>query len=258
MTQNYLRACTLSLSDTSGAPAGLVVTGGGPTDVRVVFEIESHTLQSPDVAQFTLFNVNAETAAKVQQEFKELIFTAGYEQNQGEIYRGSIVETQYGEKVDNFTTTLLRIWCANSDLAYRAPVNKTLAAGSTHQTIVDTCLAAMQAAQPGFTMGQVVGVDLSAIKFPRGMVLAGMSRDFLRETCLSLGATYTLTGNKLTIIGKGSSGTNSSGVVLSAANGMLRAADPASRGRDCRMSNQSRDPVEHDRKNRLNHRFAFD
>ncbi len=228
MGENWLRCCTLSLSGASGAAGGIVLQYREGTDLSMDFEIESHTLQSPDVACFVLRNVSPATAAKVQKEFTEVVFSAGFLEYQGnpnpregEIFRGQIVETQYGEKVDNFTTTLLRVWCANSDLAYRAPVSTALAADSTHQNIVDTCFKAMQAAQPGLTMGPVVGVNLSAFQFPRGLTLTGLARDYLRESCLSLGATWTLTGNKLTILAKDSPGTGSSGVVLSGESGML-------------------------------------
>lgn len=215
--RNWLRACTLSL--TGGGGDGKILTGGGPTDLRVSFQIESHTLQSPDLAQFVIFNPSRQTAVKVQKEFTDLVFSAGYEGNTGEIFKGSIVETQYGEKIDNFTTTLLRIWCANSDLAYsNARVNTSLAAGSTPQTIVDTCLQSL--GQFGVTMGQVAGIDLSQPRFPRGIVLAGMARDFLREVALSKGATHTLSNGRLSIVGKDAS-VPGGPIVLSPSTGMI-------------------------------------
>ena len=156
----------------------------------------------------------------MQKEFKELIFTAGFKySSEGELFRGTIVETQYGETTDNNTTTLLRVWCACSDLAYsHGRVNTSLAAGATHQDVVNACLKGMQTAQPNLAMGPVVGVNLSALRFPRGQTLAGLARDYLRETCLSLGATWTLHGNKLSILATGAPGTGSSGVVLTPAN----------------------------------------
>ena len=211
------RVCTLSLSGSSGAGGTVIRYDESEGNcLSMDFEIESHTLQSPSLACFVLKNVSAATAAKVQKEFTEITFTAGYRySSEGELFRGTIVETQYGEKTDNNTTTLLRIWCACSDLAYKhGRVNTSLGAGSTHKDIVDACLKGMQAAQPSLSMGSVVGVDLSAVRFPRGLTLAGLARDYLRETCLSLGATFTLFGNKLSILSTNAPGTGSSGVVL--------------------------------------------
>lgn len=219
MGQNFLRSCSLSLSGASGGAT--IVNGGGETDLRVAFQVESHTLQSPDLAQFVIFNASQSTAAKVQKEFTEVSFSAGYASNVGQIFKGSIVETQYGEKVEGFTTTLLRIWWANSDLAYnQARVNQTLAAGHTPQDIVDTCLKAMQ--PYGVTMGQVLGVDLSQPRFPRGATLVGMARDYLREIAMTKGATYTLSNSQLSIIAKDATISSGNGpTVLSAQTGML-------------------------------------
>ncbi|MGI3903107.1 MAG: baseplate hub protein [Janthinobacterium lividum] len=218
---NFGRTCTLSLSGGSGSD--MVAHSSGLYGLKIAFEIESHTLQSPDLAQFTLYNVSPTTAAKVQGEFKEVVFTAGFEfgSGEGEIFRGQIVETQYGEKTDNFTTTMLRIWCANSDLAYRARVNTTLAAGSTHQDIVNASLKAMQDAQPGFSMGQIVGIDLTQPRFVRGIPLVGMARDFLREVALKYGATFTLSGNKLDIIHRSAEVPGAGPVILSSTSGMI-------------------------------------
>lgn len=211
--RQYLRSCTLTLSGSGGASDTISYREGG--DLKLDFEIESHTLQEPARACFVVSNVAPATAQKYRSEFSEVVFSAGYIGNEGELFRGTIIETQYGEKVDNNTTTLLRIWCACSDLAYsHGRVNTSLAAGSTHQDIVDTCLKGMQAAQPNLSMGSVVGVNLSAVRFPRGLTLAGLARDHLRDTCLSLGATWTLAGNKLSILARNADGTGSSGVTL--------------------------------------------
>ena len=214
MSQQFLRTCSLSIG--SGSP---VVTGGGPNQLRVQFAVESRVSQGPAQAQIMITNASPSTAAKLQKEHTTLTLSAGYESNSGPIFTGQIIETQYGEKVDDFTNTLLRIWCAGWDDAYnQAKVSTTLAAGSTPQNIVDTCLTAM--APYGVTMGQLAGVDLSTPAFPRGVTLAGMARDFLREVALSKGATHTVNNGKLDIVAKNAS-VQSSGIVISAATGML-------------------------------------
>ena len=213
MARQFGRSCTLALSGSGGA-AG-TIQYRKDTDLKIDFQIESHTLQDPARACFVVSNPAPSTAASFRSEFSEVVFSAGYLGNEGELFRGTIIESQYGEKVDNNTTTLLRVWCACSDLAYsHGRVNTTLAAGSTHQDVVNACLKAMQAAQPNLAMGPVVGVNLSSFRFPRGITLAGLARDHLRDTCLSLGATWTLAGNKLSILAKDAPGTGSSGVVL--------------------------------------------
>ena len=214
MSQQFLRTATLSLG--SGAAT---INAGGPNDLRLQFAVESHTSQSPSKAQIVLTNASASTAAKFIKEFTALSLSAGYEGNSGPIFSGTIVETQYGERINDFTDTLLRIWCSGADFAYnQSRVSTTLAAGSTPQDMVNTCLQSM--AQYGVTMGQVAGIDLSGPTFPRGVTMMGMTRDFLREIALSKGATWTINNGKLDFIGKNAT-PQSSGIVISAATGML-------------------------------------
>ncbi len=218
MTQNAFRSWSL-YDVSSGSSSTPIVKGSGLRGLNISFEVESHTLQEPDAMQACLFNLDTSTIAKIQSA-KEIMLSAGYQGSEAEIYRGSVIEFQTGEKVESNTTTLTRVWCATADRAYNhARVNSTLTAGATHQDIVNTCLTAMQ--PYGVSMGPVVGVDLSSLRFPRGIILAGLARDFLRETCLSLGATYTLSGNKLSILSTTASGVGSSGVVLSPTTGLL-------------------------------------
>ena len=198
MPQQFIRACTLT---GSGGQSSKTVNGGGQTDLRIRANIVTHTLQAPDQACFVITNPNIETVQAFQQEFASVTFAAGYEDGGiGQIFTGSVTYSVYGE-IESRTDRLLRIYCASSDQAYNnSQVSQTLAAGSTPQDIVNTCLQSL--GQYGVTMGKVTGVDLSQPSFPRGVPLAGMARDFLREVALSLNATYCITNNQLNIIGK--------------------------------------------------------
>ena len=217
MSQQFLRTCTLSLSGGSGD--SLVVRGGGPTDLRVQFAVESRTTQAPDQCQIVITNPAPATVAKVQNEFTDIVLSAGYEDNSGQIFYGSIVETQYGEKVNDYTDTLLRIFAAAYDKPYnQGRISQSLAAGCSPQDIVDACVGVM--APYGITGSHVVGVDLSQPKFPRGVVLAGMARDYIREVALTARATWTLRDGKVNIIGANARDTGST-VVLSAKTGLI-------------------------------------
>lgn len=219
MSENWLRQCYVSLSGSKTGGSDKVVSGGGPNDLRVRFQVISSTLQSLGSAEIIITNPSPNTVARVQQEFTQIALYAGY-QDPGAalIFSGSITETQWGEK-EGGTDKLLRIWAADGDKGYnQARVSKTLAAGSTPQTIVD---ASLEALKPfGVTMGQVVGVDLSSPQFPRGYILAGMARDYLREVATTKKATFNLNGGKLNIVGRTAQG-QSSGVTLNAQTGMI-------------------------------------
>lgn len=214
MSRNWLRKLIIMVD---GSPAVKYEAG---SDLRVQFETISHTQQELSSLECVISNCALSTAAKFQKEGARIEIQAGYvEGSFGKIFQGEITEYQYGEKVDNFTTKLLRVWARDGDSAYnQAKISKTLAAGSTPQDIVNTSLQAMQ--PYGITLGQIIGVDLSKPKFPRGFPLVGMVRDTLREVATNAQATWNLNGGKLNIIGKGAQ-VPGGPIVLSPSTGML-------------------------------------
>ena len=73
MAANFLRTCTLSLTGASS----LAITGGGSTDLDIVFDIKATTLQAPNAASFRVYNPSQDTiAAFKNKEFKTVQFSA--------------------------------------------------------------------------------------------------------------------------------------------------------------------------------------
>ena len=219
MSRNWLRQAYVELSGSKTGGGSKVVSGGRQNDLRIRFQVISKTVQTLGSAEIIITNPSKNTVSRIQQEFTKISLYAGYEDpGAALIFSGSITETQWGEK-EGGTDRLLRIWSADGDTGYnQARVSKTLSNGATPQTVVDTCLESLKPF--GIEMGQVLGVDLSQPKFPRGYVVAGMARDFLREVATSKKATFNLNGGKLNIVGRNAS-VQDSGVTLNAATGMI-------------------------------------
>ena len=223
MTRQFGRAVRISLSGANGQTGEVLTASSGGDGLRIQFEFESHTSQAPASIQLIVSNISQGKAKKVQSEFVGISVEAGYDDNVGEVFKGSIVECTFGEATDSFTTTLLRIYAVSNDLAYgNARLSETMPAGWTHQDVIDRSAKAL--AQYGVPMGQVLGVDAASIKHPRPAVLVGQVRDILRETCLSLGATWTMNGGQLDVISTKHPGTGSSGVVIAPDTGLLSQA----------------------------------
>ena len=207
---NFLPVATLTAED------GTDLLQGG---LRLRFETISHTQQALGQANFIITNATPALVSSLA-EFKKVTLACGYKSGAapGTIFSGTLTEYQYGEREKN-TDPLLRLWAADGDSAYnQAKVSTTLAAGSTPKDIVQKSLQAMQ--PHGISMGQVVGIDLSQPKFPRGYVLSGMVRDVLREVALSKGATWNLNSGKLNMIGKGAA-VPGGPVILNGSTGMI-------------------------------------
>ena len=211
--RNWIRTCSLTVGDAAGKSLDL-------SGFRVRFETISATIQTPSSANIIISNVSRELFNKVKNEFTQIPLACGYASaaQPGVIFSGTITEVQYGLK-ENWTDPLLVIWAKDGDRPYnQARLNQTLAAGWTPQSLVDISLQAMKPF--GITMGQVLNVDLSTPKFPRGSPFSGMVRDYLREIALTKQASWNLNGGRLNFVHKNAV-TPSSGVVLNSKTGML-------------------------------------
>ena len=109
MARQFHRVVQISLGGSGGSAGTTLVSSSGLDGLKVQFEFESHTAQAPASIQIIVYNIDPKKAQQVQKEFTAITVQAGYEGSVGEIFAGTIVETMYGEKTDQFTTTMLRI-----------------------------------------------------------------------------------------------------------------------------------------------------
>ena len=161
MATNFLRTCSLSLTGGSSR----VIKGGGSTDLDIVFNIKATTLQAPNVGSFRVFNPSQATIAQFKdKEFKTVQFSAGYEDHNGPIYTGDIMQSRSGK--EDAVNGYLDIFCSDAGNAYQqARVTKTLAAGYTPRDRLQVALDAL--APFGITL-RTVNVDLSTPEISQG------------------------------------------------------------------------------------------
>lgn len=213
MSRNWIRSCYIVLNGNSQK----VVTGGGPTDLRIKYAIEPPSIQSPNMAHFRIYNPNPTTTSALKaKEYTRLEFYGGYQDNCGLVYSGGIKQSTSGHEtaVDSYVD----IWCADGDQGYiNARVSKTLAAGYTPQDKLQVALDAF--AQYGVTLG-IVNVDLSTPKYPRGLPMIGMARDVVREIAYSKGAQWSIQDNRINVI-DGKKPIQTSTYVMNSKTGMI-------------------------------------
>jgi len=161
------------------------------------FAVRRADLQTPNTAEIRVFNVSQDTANRIQKEFTRVILQAGYEQgNYGVIFDGNVKQVRRGR--ESATDTYLEILAADGDEAYNfAVVNTTVASGST---MADRMVAAEKAFKDhGVTEGYKPD-GLDGNRLPRGKVMYGMARDFMRDAANTLGATWSIQDRKLVIV----------------------------------------------------------
>ena len=169
------------------------------------------------MARFRVYNPSPSTVSALSaNEFTQLTFSAGYQDNQGVVFSGNYKQHIYGH--ETAVDTYVDIFAADSDKAYNSTrVTKTLAAGWKPQ---DRFQAAVDAfGQAGVTLGSNT-LDLSKPAYPRGIPLIGMARNHIREVVMSAGGLWSIQQGKIMVTPKtldSSSGT----VSLTASTGLI-------------------------------------
>ena len=188
MAQQWLRKMSLIVGDPSGKALDL-------SDLHIIFNVWSATTQSPRHANIRIYNVADSTVLALQQEFTQVFLQAGYDGSFGLVFSGSIAQARRGR--ENATDTFVDLIAADSDEAYNwSVVNTTLAAGWSqtdyHQALMQT--------MSGYGVSAGYTPDFSAAQLPRGKVLYGATRDYMRQLAGAAGSQWTIQNGQLHMI----------------------------------------------------------
>lgn len=184
----YLRKINLIVAGASGDGLDL-------SPMRIVFKTKKSDAQTPNTAEIRVYNLAPETAKKIRQEFKTITLQAGYEANYGVIFTGNIKQVRFGR--ESGTDTYIDIAAGDGDDAYNfAVVNTTLAAGAKQSDQINAAGSAM--AGKGVGVGYVA--ETGSATLPRGKVMYGMARDYLRQTAEASGTSWSVQDGKLQIV----------------------------------------------------------
>lgn len=184
----YIRKCKLLVAGASGD--GLDLSG-----LRIQFKIKKSDAQTPNTAEIRVYNLAESTARQIRKEFKRVVLQAGYESNYGVIFDGNIKQVRMGR--ENGTDTYIDIAAGDGDDAYNyAVVNKTLAAGAKQSDQINAAAGSMS--DKGVSTGYVG--DTGSQSLPRGKVMYGMARDYLRQSAQASGTSWSVQDGKLQVV----------------------------------------------------------
>lgn len=184
----YLRKINLIVAGTSGSGLDL-------SPMRIVFKTKKSDAQTPNTAEIRVYNLAPETAKKIREEFKTITLQAGYESNYGVIFTGNIKQVRFGR--ENGTDTYIDIAAGDGDDAYNfAVVNTTLAAGAKQSDQIAAAGTAMSG--KGVGVGYVAETGPEAL--PRGKVMYGMARDYLRQSAEASSTSWSVQDGKIQIV----------------------------------------------------------
>jgi len=220
--RQWLRKCSLIISTNQGDALDL-------SNLRIKFNVKRSDTQTPNIADIRVYNLERATAERIQKQFSRIILQAGYEQNFGVIFEGNIKQIIRGR--ESATDTFIDITAGDGDLAYNfAVVNKTISAGANQSQQINAAIDSMR------TVGQVtvgnIG-DLPTTQLPRGKVMFGMSRDYLRNCSDTSGKTWSIQNNKVEFVPL-TSYLPGEAVVLTSKTGMIGTPNQTNEGVDVR------------------------
>jgi len=206
---------------------GLVVGAGGAgidlSDLRIQFAVHKGDVETPNNAAITVTNLAPGTVSRIRGEFTRVVLSAGYEGNAGVIFDGGIRQVRNGrEGADTWT----EIVAADGDRAYNfATVSTTLAAGARLADQVAACAGAL--AEKDAAAGYIA--DLAGQALPRGKVMFGMARSYLRDVAHTADASWSIQDGLLQMIP--ATGTlPGEAVVLTAATGLVGSPEQTNEG----------------------------
>lgn len=204
MALQYIRKWTLLASESTGD--GLDLSG-----LRCTFKVSKKDTQTPNEAEFTIYNVGRDAMAKLKKSFVKVIASAGYESNFGLVFSGNI---KGFEQSKEGTETVLKLTAGDGDKEYNYTViNKTIAAGADASTIIGELTTAMNVPIEHTP-------DFNAPSLPRGKVLYGRPHEFMREQADNTGCTWSIQDGKVLVL-KRTEVLNGNAVLLNSKSGLI-------------------------------------
>lgn len=184
----------------------LTVTGaGGGLDLskmRIRFKVRAADVESPNNADIRIYNLSKSTVDQIIEEFKEIQLEAGYEFNQGLIFKGTLKWYRYGRE-PNGVDTYLDLLAADGDIPYnQAFISKSFEAGMTGRERILEIAKTMQEKGLGSSPTIAVPPTGGIIPSTRGKVMFGMSRVNLAREVLAMQSTWSIQNNELVVIDK--------------------------------------------------------
>lgn len=186
----YLRKIELIVADQN-------FNGLDLSALRIKFSVKRSDTMTPNMADIRVYNLEYQTALRIRDEFKRVTLQAGYAGNYGVIFQGNIKQVILGR--ESATDTFIDIVAGDGDRAYNfAVVSTTIAAGATLSDQVSAAITPM--VPKGVTAGNVG--DMPTTQLPRGKVMFGNSKNYLRNVANTTGKSWSIQDEKITFVPK--------------------------------------------------------
>lgn len=166
------------------------------SNMHFKFDVFASDVETPNTAVIRVYNLSQQTVNEAISEYSSVVLQAGYGDQPGEIFRGTVKQFRKGKErnVDSY----LEILAADGDVGYNFGfVNKTLEAGATglqvFQALADSLGYPADPAAQSY-LGGTGGI------LPRGKVLFGLARSYMRDLATTRNLRWSIQKGVLTLI----------------------------------------------------------
>ncbi|MDR6377323.1 phage protein [Paraburkholderia caledonica] len=180
------------------------------SEFRFRFQTVAAETQTPNTLYVRVYNLSPQTLQKIgtnaSTEFTTITLQAGYGNNYGVIFQGTIKQTAVGRErnTDNF----IDIWAADSDEWYNfAVISRSIAAGQTPEQVINAIVAApsVNGVKPvkfaqdasGLIVGAAPGLKQA---LSRGKSIFGLPRDYARDWAAKYGYRWSLQNGEFVVV----------------------------------------------------------
>lgn len=168
------------------------------SELKCTFNILKTAFMEPNQSILTIYNLSPNSENTLIKQGKRIIIEAGYNGSQyGKIFEGNILQPLRSK--ENGTDYVLKLISMDSDrfLTYGLIGVSLVAEQSARDTVI-ACAA------KGSVQSEVGQLDLSEKKYPRGKVLFGAPKDYLRQIAQTNNSTFYMNNNEINIVAAGS------------------------------------------------------
>jgi len=166
------------------------------SDLHCTFDIQYVVNQQPPFSTVVIYNLNPATENFLLNYGDKIVVEAGYEGSQyGVIFEGDVVEP-IRDKPDNVTYRLTINALTSNLQLNQAFANFTVARGQSARSLVQNLASNASVPSP---IGEI-SPSLSTAKLPRGKVVFGLTRDFLRQIAQGNNAAYSMHDGRINLI----------------------------------------------------------
>ncbi len=176
---------------------GTDLNGLDLSQLRCKFVVKRSDTMTPNVAEIRVYNVEEKTAIRISTEFKRVVLQAGYAENYGVIFQGNIKQVIIGR--ESATDTFIDIVAGDGERAYNfSIVSATIAAGATQRDQAEASIRCMNT--NGVDQGYMG--DFPNEQLPRGKVMYGNARNYLRDIAQTTDKSWSIQDEKVNFVSK--------------------------------------------------------